>query len=59
MAIYLIIMPFKDLCAVNIDSNVYTVIILSTFADCLLHKALTKRCLWVLYFAMETAEIID
>ena len=52
-------MPFKDLCAVNIDSNIYTAIALSTFADRLLHKALAKRFFWVLYFAIEPAEVVD
>ena len=59
MAIRLIIMLFKDSCAVNIDSNIYTAIALSTFADYLLHKALARRFLWVLYFAIETAEVVD
>ena len=52
-------MPFKDSCAVNIDSNIYTVIALSTFADCFLHKALARKFLWVLYFAIETVEVVD
>jgi hypothetical protein len=55
----LIIVPFKDSCAVNIDSNVYTATALSTFADCLLYKALARRFLWVLCFAIETAEVVD
>ena len=41
----LIVVPFKDLCAVNIDSNIYTAIALSTFADYLLYKALARRFL--------------
>ena len=55
----LIVVPFKNLCAVNIDSNVYMAIALSTFADRLLHKALARRFLWVPYFAIETAEVVD
>ena len=59
MAMRSIVVPFKDSCAVNIDSNVYTAIALSTFADCLLYKALAKRFLWVPCFAIKMAKIID
>ncbi len=59
MAIYLIVVLFKDLCAINIDSNVYIVIILSTFVDCLLYKVLARRFPWVLCFAIEIAEVVD
>jgi hypothetical protein len=59
VAIYSIIVLFKDSCAVNIDSNIYMAIVLSTFADCLLYKVLARRFLWVLYFVIEIAEVID
>ena len=59
MAMRSIVVPFKDLYAVNIDSNIYIVIALSTFADCLLYKTLARMFLWVLCFAIEPAEVVD